>query len=205
MTFAALLTYTGALFVAALIPGPGVTALIARALGSGFRATFPMAIGMMLGDLVFLSAVIAGLAYIAESFSTAFMVIKYLGAVYLAYVAWKIWTAGILPQDVKAEKKTGIWTPLFSGLFTTLGNPKPMLFYVALVPTLIDVSSVNATGFIELVGATATVLTLVLGGYVLLAARARGLLQKPRQLKVLNRVAASFIAGAAAMIAVRAN
>eukprot|EP01031_Cornospumella_fuschlensis_P019094 gene19094-23392_t len=58
MTLAALLAYSGALFIAATIPGPGVTALVARALGSGFRETFFMGLGLIVGDMVYLTAVV---------------------------------------------------------------------------------------------------------------------------------------------------
>ena len=60
-TLAVLLAYCGALFIAAIIPGPGVTAIVARALGSGFRPTFFMGLGLILGDMVYLTAVILGL------------------------------------------------------------------------------------------------------------------------------------------------
>lgn len=205
MTLASLLTYTTALLLAAIIPGPGVTALIARALGSGFAVAFAMATGMILGDFVFLSATVMGLAYIAQTFVTVFLIIKWLGAVYLAYIAWRIWKAGISLEDIHADKKKGIWSSLLSGLFITLGNPKPMLFYVALVPTLIDLREVGFTSFLELIAATAIVLTLVLGSYAALASRARNLMQKPKQLKLLSRISAGFIAGAATVIAFRAG
>jgi threonine/homoserine/homoserine lactone efflux protein len=85
----------------------------------------------------------------------------------------------------------------------TLGNPKVMVFYLALLPTILDLRAVTPTDFAVLVALTMAVLILVLLPYVALAARARGLLQTPSALKALNRVAASFIASAAAAIAVR--
>jgi hypothetical protein len=66
MTFAGFAAYCIALAIAAAIPGPGIVALVARALGSGFRATLPMALGLALGDLVYLTAAVLGLAFIAK-------------------------------------------------------------------------------------------------------------------------------------------
>ena len=78
MTITGFLTYTLALGIAAAIPGPGVIALVAPPqLGSGFRSTVPMLFGLALGDVVYLSAAVLGLAYIASTFGTVFMVIKY--------------------------------------------------------------------------------------------------------------------------------
>lgn len=131
MTLAVLLAYCGALFIAAVIPGPGITAIVARALGSGFRPTFFMGLGLILGDMLYLTAVILGLAFIAQTFTTAFLLIKIAGALYLGYIAWKLWTTGLLPQNIEAKGSTSLAMSFLSGLFVTLGNPKTMLFYVA--------------------------------------------------------------------------
>ncbi|WP_438753773.1 LysE family translocator [Pararhizobium sp. O133] len=205
MTIATLLAYSTALFIAAAIPGPGMTAIVARALGSGFRETFFMGLGLVLGDLAYLTAVILGLAFVAQTFTTAFLVIKILGALYLVYIAWKLWTAGLLPQDIQARKSTSLGMSFLSGLLITLGNPKTMLFYVALVPTLIDLHAIGFNEYALLVGATFIVLMAVLIPYILLASRALLLLKQPRALKSLNRAAASILGVTAAYIAARAT
>lgn len=205
MTLAALIAYSGALFIAAAIPGPGVTALVARALGSGFRETFFMGLGIILGDMIYLTAVVLGLALIAQTFTMVFLVVKFAGVLYLGYIAWKLWTAGLLPEDIKAKPSTNAFLSFLSGLLVTLGNPKTMLFYVALVPTLIDIAAIGPRDYGLLLTATFLVLLAVLVPYMLLAARARSLLRQPKALKALNRVAASVLAGTAAYIAVRAS
>lgn len=204
MTPTTLLAYSGALFVAAAIPGPGMTAIVARALGSGFRPTFFMGLGLILGDLCYLTAVILGLALVAQTFTMPFLIIKYLGALYLVYIAWKLWTTGLIAQDIEAKRSTHIGLSFLSGLLVTLGNPKTMLFYVALVPTLIPLEAIGAPDYAALVGITFVVLIAVLVPYILLASQARTLLKKPNSLKALNRSAASILAGTAAYIAARA-
>jgi threonine/homoserine/homoserine lactone efflux protein len=204
MTPATLLAYSGALFIAAAIPGPGMTAIVARALGSGFRPTFFMGLGLILGDLCYLTAVILGLALLAQTFTTPFLIIKFLGALYLLYIAFKLWTAGLLPQNIEAQRDTKIGLSFLSGLLVTLGNPKTMLFYVALVPTLIPLEEITMRDYAALAGLTFVVLMSVLIPYILLASQARALLKKPASLKLLNRSAASVLAGTAAYIAARA-
>lgn len=204
MTLATLLAYCGALFIAAAIPGPGVTAIVARALGSGFRETFFMGLGLVLGDTIYLTAVILGLAFVAQAFTEVFIVIKIAGALYLGYIAWKLWTAGLLAADIAAKKSKSAGMSFLSGLLVTLGNPKTMLFYVALVPTLIDIGSIGLREYATLIAATFIILLIVLVPYMLLAARARTLLKKPKALQILNRVAASILAATAAFIAARA-
>ncbi|MCO4319633.1 LysE family translocator [Phyllobacterium sp. 21LDTY02-6] len=206
MTLAGFIAYSGALAIAAAIPGPGVTALVARALGSGFRSSLYMSLGLVLGDLCYLTAVILGLAVVAQTFGTLFLVIKWAGVAYLAYLAWGLWTSGINPAHIQARKaKGGAVASVLAGLAITLGNPKTMLFYIALAPTLIDLQSITVTDYMILVGLTVAVLLIVLVPYLALAAKARGLLASPRALKRLNRTAAAFMAGAALAIAGRAH
>jgi threonine/homoserine/homoserine lactone efflux protein len=204
MTLAVLLAYCGALFIAAVIPGPGITAIVARALGSGFRPTFFMGLGLILGDMLYLTAVILGLAFIAQTFTTAFLLIKIAGALYLGYIAWKLWTTGLLPQNIEAQGSTSLAMSFLSGLFVTLGNPKTMLFYVALVPTLVDLNAVGLRDYGVLLAATFIVLLAVLVPYIALASRARLLMRQPKALRRLNRLAAGVLAGTAAYIATRA-
>ncbi|WP_296041015.1 LysE family translocator [uncultured Agrobacterium sp.] len=205
MTITTILAYAMALFIAAAIPGPGMTAIVARALGSGFRETFFMGLGLVLGDMVYLTAVVLGLAFVAQTFQEAFMLLKFAGAAYLLYIAWKLWTAGLLPQDLQAKKSTSIGMSFLSGLFITLGNPKTMLFYVALVPTLIDIRMIGVSEYAILIGVTFVVLMAVLLPYILLASKARALLKRPSALTILNRTAAGILAGTAAMIATRTS
>lgn len=203
MTLTTLITYAFALFIAAAIPGPGMTAIVARALGSGFRPTFFMGLGLILGDLVYLTAVVLGLAIVAQNFTTPFLIIRYAGAAYLVYIAFKLWTAGLLPQEIVAERAPSFGAAFLSGLLVTLGNPKTMLFYVALVPTLLPLQSIGLSDYAALVGLTFVVLMAVLLPYILLASKARIALKRPAALKLLNRTAAGILAGTAAYIAAR--
>ncbi|MGL4490430.1 MAG: LysE family translocator [Rhizobiaceae bacterium] len=204
MTLSGFLAYSLALFVAAAVPGPGIVALVARALGSGARATMPMALGLVLGDLTYLTAAVLGLAFIAQTFGLVFLAFKYAGAAYLAYLAYKFWTSGVGIERVEAQKADGAFASFLSGLIVTLGNPKVMVFYLAILPAIIDLSTVTVNDYAILVGLTAAILLLVLVPYLALAARTRTLLQTPAALKRMSRVAATFLGGAALAIAARA-
>jgi threonine/homoserine/homoserine lactone efflux protein len=204
MTLAGFITYGGALAIAAAIPGPGIAALVARALGSGFRSSLAMALGLIVGDLAYLTAVVLGLAFVAQAFGTVFLLIKWLGVAYLAWLAYLFWTTGLAPEAIVARKsRDGLLASLLSGLTVTLGNPKTMIFYLALVPTLVDLHRLTVADYGMLVACTILVLLAVLVPYLALAARARWLFSTPRALRVLSRTAASFMAGAAMAIAAR--
>lgn len=204
MTLAGFIAYSGALAVAAAIPGPGVTALVARALGSGFRSSLFMAIGLVVGDLTYLTAVVLGLAFVAQTFGIVFLMVKWLGVAYLAWLAWTFWRSGISAEAIEARKgRGGAFASFVAGLTVTLGNPKTMIFYLALTPTIVDLRTITFADYGMLALLTVLVLLVVLTPYLALAAKARWFLQTPRALKALNRTAAAFMAGAAAAIAVR--
>jgi threonine/homoserine/homoserine lactone efflux protein len=205
ITLSGFFAYTIALAIAAAIPGPGITALVARALGSGFMASFWMSVGLILGDITYLIAVLLGLALLAQTFGTAFLVIKWLGVAYLAWLAWKLWTAGIIGQNIEAlQSRERPWATVLAGWTLTLGNPKTMIFYIAITPTIINLQTVTLADGAMLVAITAAVLLIVIVPYLVLAAKARGLFQKPKTLRLINRTAAGFLGAAAAAIAFRA-
>ncbi|TIX98452.1 MAG: LysE family translocator, partial [Mesorhizobium sp.] len=160
--------------------------------------------GLMLGDLIYLTAVVLGLALVAQTFGMAFLAIKWLGVAYLAFLGWRFWTSGITPETVEAKKgRGGLVSSFIAGLAVTLGNPKTMIFYLAITPTIVDLKTITLADYGILVALTLVVLLVVLVPYLALAAKARGLLKSPRALRALNRTAAAFMVGAAAAIAAR--
>lgn len=204
MTLTGFLTYSAALALAVAVPGPGIVAMVARGLGSGFRAALPMTLGIALGDLVYLTAAVLGLAYIAQTFGLIFLAFKYAGAAYLAYLAYKFWTAGAGIENVEARRAEGPFVSFLTGLMVTLGNPKVMVFYLALLPAIVDLSTVTLNDYLVLLALTSVILLAILLPYLALATRTRALLQTPAAIRRISRTAACFLGGAAVAIAARA-
>jgi threonine/homoserine/homoserine lactone efflux protein len=202
MDLTALLIFTGALLVAAASPGPGIVALVARVVGGGLAGVVPFLAGLILGDLIWLAAAVLGLAVVAHTFHEAFVVIKFAGAAYLLYLAYRMWTAPAEPETVAAAPRRDRSATLFlAGLSVSLGNPKVAGFYLALLPNLIDLGRVDLLGYAELAVLCIAVLTVVLGGYALAAARARALFNSPRAVRLFNRTGGTLMAGAAIAVA----
>jgi threonine/homoserine/homoserine lactone efflux protein len=203
MALSGLLVFALALIVAAGSPGPSVAALVARVLTNGFRDVLPFLAAMWLGEAMWLTCAVAGLAVLAHAFATVFLVLKFAGVAYLLFLAWKMWFA---PGDVQEGSLPGTqspWRMFTAGLMVTLGNPKIMVFYLALLPTIIDLSRVGTVAWFELVLTMLIVLMSVDLGWALLAVRARTLLKSRRAVKIANRASATAMAGAAAAIASR--
>src|SRR5215813_10657283 len=103
MDLAALVLFASTLLVAAASPGPGIAALVARVIGRGPEGASAFAAGLILGDLVWLAVAILGLAVVAQTFHEVFLAIKYAGAAYLIYLAYRMWTAPVAAHDVAAD------------------------------------------------------------------------------------------------------
>jgi threonine/homoserine/homoserine lactone efflux protein len=201
MTLANLLVFALALCVAAGSPGPSVAALVARVLTNGLRDVLPFLAAMWLGEALWLGCAVAGLAVVARTLGVVFLVIKLIGVAYLLFLAWRMWFA---PTEVsKSELPTGqsAWRMFGAGLTVTLGNPKIMVFYLALLPTIVDLDRVRGTEWLELTAVTLFVLMTVDLAWALLAVRARRLLTSRKAVKIANRTSATMMAGAAAAIA----
>lgn len=90
MTLSALLIFAGVYFAAVASPGPGVAALVARVLGQGLAGVAPFIAGYFVGDMIWLILAATGLAVIAKAFAGVFVAIKFAGAAYLLYLAWRM-------------------------------------------------------------------------------------------------------------------
>lgn len=195
-------------FIAVLIfgvtPGPGVFAILARGLVSGARSCFWLAFGMTISDMLYLIAACLGLAVIATHWGEVFTVIRVVGAIYLAYLGYKMWTAP-LEMDTNgdgARAKTGALSFL-QGFLISASNPKVILFYIAFLPTFMDLTTLDGQDII--LASVLTVIALMIGlmAIALFAARARRLFQSELAVKRLNRSAGSIMVAAGAYLVSR--
>ena len=195
-----LIAFTVAYAIAVLVPGPGVAAVVARALGGGFRGAFPMVVGILAGDLVYLVFAVFGLAAIATYFSGIFIAIRIAGAAYLLYIAWRFWTAKPGSEQVGPKAEEHWWKTFLAGFSLTIGNPKTIVFYLALLPTVVPLDQMNPLAFSELTAIVIVVLLVIGCGYAFLAARARDFFKSPKALRRLNRTAAVMMTAAAGAV-----
>jgi threonine/homoserine/homoserine lactone efflux protein len=196
--------FAAALFVTAASPGPSVAALVSRVITRGHRDVCPFLAAMWIGEAAWLSAAVWGMSAIAQAFRPAFVVIKWAGVAYLLYLAWKMWGAPAqMDKAGRLPTQTGPLRMFAAGLAVTLGNPKIMLFYIALLPTILDLRGMTLASWGSLVAVMAGVLIMIDLGWVLLAAQARRLMKSARAVRVVNRCGAGMMAGAAAAIAAR--
>jgi threonine/homoserine/homoserine lactone efflux protein len=199
----ALMAFALALFVTAGSPGPSVAALVARVLTNGLREVLPFLAAMWIGEAIWLTIAVAGLSVLARSFAAAFLAIKLLGIGYLLFLAYKMWIAPPAAGGDRIPAPQKPWRMFLAGMTVTLGNPKIMVFYLALLPTFTDLRRVTFMSWAEMVSTMLLVLATVDIGWALVASRARRLLRSRRAVRIANRTSATMMVGAAAAIAAR--
>jgi threonine/homoserine/homoserine lactone efflux protein len=130
MTPGVYLALTATIAVAALTPGPAVTAIVARAITDGIRPALAINAGVVTGDLLFFALAAAGMAAAAHSLGDLFTVLQWLGAAYLAWQGLALWRfqprAGT-PQGVPHESH--FWRNYGAGLLLMFGHVQALLFY----------------------------------------------------------------------------
>jgi threonine/homoserine/homoserine lactone efflux protein len=171
-------------------------------LGRGLAGAPAFCAGLLFSDIAWLTAAVLGLAVLAETVQPVFVALKYLGAAYLLYLAWKLWRAP--GGGVTAPPLPGEGLRLFlGGLAVGSGNPKTMLFYLALLPSVLPLEAVTVSDYAALVATQIVVYGAVLIAYVLLAARARAAFASSRAMRYVNRLTGAVMAGAAVAVATR--
>ncbi|GAB3450801.1 LysE family translocator [Insolitispirillum peregrinum] len=183
MTFTTLLSLAVAMALFGASPGPGIFAVVSRALSTGFGSAMLLTVGLVAGDLLWLTLAASGLGMVAEMMGDFFIVLKIGGGLYLAWMGVKAWRApavGLSDDEVSALQRPSALGTLASGLAVTLSNPKAILFYMAILPTLLDLDTITPTGLVLAGAVVAVVLTLVCAAYAFLASRARRVLQSPQ-------------------------
>jgi threonine/homoserine/homoserine lactone efflux protein len=136
-------------FVFVITPGPGTLAVFAKSMAQGFIPAFYLSLGMVLGDLAYLSAVIFSLDLFAEAIIPLMDYVRIFGGLYLIYLGYGTWNAHKVNLSSKASHKTNT-KEFLTGLIISLTNPKVIIFYIAILPAFIDLSQVSMLYALEI-------------------------------------------------------
>jgi threonine/homoserine/homoserine lactone efflux protein len=195
------LLYCALYAIAIAVPGPGIVSIVARALGSGFRATVPACLGIMVGDLILMTLTAFGLALVAQAAGQLFLAVKIAGGLYLLFLGYKYWTAKVSERQEIVPESAG--RGFLTQMGITLSNPKAIAFFVALQPTAIDLSRLTFLGYLELVGATVVLIPAITMGYAAAAARLKNFVASVKARRRINKGAGVVMAGAGIAIMVK--
>lgn len=183
------------------VPGPVWVALTARALSGGFRAAWPLAVGVALGDLVWPLAAILGLSWIESVYGDFLSALRWVAAgVFLIMGLMLIRKpAATLSADSRLTRP-GLWAGFSVGVAAVIGNPKAILFYMGALPGFFDLGRLTAADTVAIISISALVPMAGNLGLALFLDRARQLLSSPESVRRLNVTSGVLLIGVAAVI-----
>lgn len=206
------LAFVAASLALLVIPGPTVLLAVSYALSRGRRVALATVAGVTLGDIVAMTASLAGLGALVLASAVLFTVLKWAGAVYLVYLGINMLrSAGtslpgeVLPGEVLPVAGEGRRVVRNAFAVTAL-NPKSITFFIAFVPQFIDPERALLPQFAILETTFVVLASSVVMTYALLAARLRGHIARRGTLAWMHRGGGLALLGlgAAAALAKRA-
>jgi threonine/homoserine/homoserine lactone efflux protein len=145
-----ILALSGATMLLAAIPSTSVLTTIARAASFGFIHGVFVAIGIVIGDLIFISIALGGLSLFAAQMSGSIALIKYLGGAYLIWIGISLYRSRHLQFDRGSNdsnegnrSSSSLFSSLSIGLFITLADQKAILFYLGFFPAFLDLNRIS--------------------------------------------------------------
>ena len=203
MTFSSLCIFLLVLGAGAAIPGPDIVAILARALSHGFKNTLALISGILFGHALWTVAAALGLVVLVQTLGSAFVVIKFAAAIYLIYLAWNLWNSHTEATLSSADNSNDRRSGFISGLLISLSNPKAMIFFGTVMPTVLPIANLTVLQLVFVLFLSTTTMFIVFGAWAAVASRARIALQNASSRRALNRGSALALAGAGIAIAAR--
>lgn len=206
MDLSILMLFVPACFALNLAPGPNNLLSINNAARHGFSASCFAGIGRLIAFAILIALASVGLAAVIFASETIFTIIKTTGAVYLIYLAYKLWTSeGFTVAQTETGTKVRFFTLIRQEFLVAIGNPKAILIFTAFLPQFIVPDQHISAQFITL-GAMFLVLeSIAIAIYAYLGLHLQRWLSGAKAKKLFNRVCGSLLGGAGLALLVARN
>lgn len=186
--------YAAALFALFLTPGPVWVALIARTLSGGFNAAWPLALGVVVGDVLWPLLAILGVTWIVSVYGDFMMILRWVASAF--FLVMGVLIVRNADRSIASDSRLtrpGMWAGFLAGVAVILGNPKAILFYMGVLPGFFDLTRLT---WPDIVAICFLSLIVPLSGNLILAfffGRARALLTSPAAVRRTNRIAGGLL------------
>jgi threonine/homoserine/homoserine lactone efflux protein len=188
-TFFDLALYAGGIFILFLTPGPVWMALVARTLSGGFGSAWPLALGVVIGDILWPIIAILGLSWVAMQYDGLLDLLKYVATLIFFVLGFSL----ISNPDRALNSDNRLTRPgqlagFIAGVAIILSNPKAILFYIGVLPGFFDLSRVTLLDIVAI--CTISAVLPFLGNLTLsiMVDRVRHLLSSPATLRKVNTI-----------------
>jgi threonine/homoserine/homoserine lactone efflux protein len=195
--------YAGALFILFLTPGPVWVALLARSLSGGFRAAWPLAIGVVVGDVIWPLIAVLGVTWLVDQASWFMDVLKWVAVI--MFIAMGVGLIRAAEKQLSENSKLtrpGMWAGFIAGVIVIMSNPKAVLFYMGVLPGFFDLTQVTWLDILAI--CTLSMIVPLLGNLILAACvhQVRGLLKTPGTIKRINIISGVLLIGVGLVIVI---
>jgi threonine/homoserine/homoserine lactone efflux protein len=180
-------------------PGPGVVLTLSNALRHGYRPALAGIAGIATGSTFIAALSATGLGLLLIASPRAFTALKYAGALYLVWLAWKLWRAPPITHDNTASAGQGYGLRFREAVVMQLGNPQALAFFIALFPQFLEGQAQPTLTFAVLVLSYGVLLVIIHSAYALAAHQLRPKLEGEGAHWV-NRIAAVCFVGFAVSV-----
>jgi len=189
--------FVGVSWALIIAPGPDMLYVITRGMAFGHKAGVVSAIGVVFGILIHTTAAAFGLTLIFQTSSLAFLLAKYIGAIYLIYLGVKTWQDNDILSFQISTSRASSQSLFWQGVMSNVLNPKIAIFFLAFLPQFIDVGSSQVTLQMIILGLTFACFGLC---FLLVVGYTSGtigawLTRQPRYIQFLQRLAGSILVG----------
>ena len=184
-----------ALFIS-ISPGPGAIFSISQGTQYGIKRSIISVIGLQLGLMSQIIFLLLGLGILIDQFPGIFSIIKILGMLYLIVLGTLQWFKKIEQISTSKDDFENSFSPLSSllkGFFVNITNIKGTVFFLALIPLFVDLTSLNISTCVILTATLVGVDLFVMTGYLMLAEISKSLLSDPKKILWQNRVTGSIL------------
>lgn len=191
------LAYVIAAAIILVIPGPTIILVISQAITHGKRSVIPLVTGVICGDLTCMTLSLLGLGALLSVSATLFIVLKWVGALYLFYLGITMWRRKEENRELSfmTESKSK-WTLFKSSYIVTALNPKGVVFFVAFLPQFVTPQN-PAWSQLLVLGTTFLILAGINAGlYAVFSGQMRDFLQSGRSRRWLDRCGGTALIGA---------
>ena len=165
MTLETIISFLSASIILTIMPGPDNIFVLTESLTSGRRTGIAISLGLASGVLIHTLAAATGLSIIIRQSAVAFSVIKYIGAAYLFFLAYKAIRDKQNSVDLtssKTEDSTSFFQLMRKGFFMNVLNPKVALFFLAFLPQFVNPVGINVIYQMMILGIIFLIQTIII-------------------------------------------
>lgn len=201
---ATLAVFIPTFFFVSVTPGMCMTLAMTLGMSIGVRRSLHMMWGELIGVALVSLASVVGVAAIMLNYPALFSLLKYAGGAYLLYLGWQMWRSqGTMAIDQESQIKNDIGAKglAMQGFITAIANPKGWAFMISLLPPFINPHADLPIQLVLLIGIIVLTEFLCLLLYASGGRTLRHFLQKSGNVRLMNRIAGSLMAGVGVWLA----